>query len=223
MTKWKIGLVVMGLVSAIGCGDTDSSHGEGTANGGTTTDPISGANANDGANTPDEDAGDTGSTAGATAGDSSAGGSTAGSTAGGTDAGSSTGTPGTGACTNAADMAIIDAAGADSLGCEGGVCVGKNIGASFPLKIKEPETAMCVRKEAPNLSKLSSACQACFTAISLCVPKSCVSFFNGMDACGGSPVTDFKTCDNPTAATAKCDQCIKAQCQPAFSACSGLN
>lgn len=218
MKKWKIGLVVLGLISAIGCGDSSSGDGDGTGdntNGNGNTDTTSGANA-PATNGTDDDAGSTGTPGGNSAGQTD-GGQTAGSNAGGSDAGSSTGTPGTGACTNAADKAIVDAAKVEKLACEGAACAGKNLSnAAGQTK--------CIADEAPTLKQLSAGCQKCFDEITSCVPSKCVALLGGEDACGISlPNTDFSKCSNPPATDAKCLACNVKNCQPAFKTCSGLS
>ncbi len=223
MTKWKIGLVILGLMSVIGCGDSGSDDGEdGASNGasnGTANDATNGgANTNTGANATEEDASATGgdNTAGAT------GGATAGPTAGGADAGSTTGTPVAGACTNAADKAIIDAAKVEKLACEGGACAGKHIlqGAAAQTK--------CIAEEAPTLKQLSAGCQKCFDTITTCVPNECVDLaiggFMGTGECAPSaPNSDFSKCPSTTAADPKCQACQMRECAPAFTTCSGLS
>jgi len=218
MTKNKIGLLACALAFSVACGDSTSdtddttTGGEGTGgtnNAASTTgggnSPTGGGNTTGGGNSPTGGGNTTGGQSNTTGGDDSEGGVP----------------PGSGACLNDADQAIIDAAGVPRVACEGSVCAGKNLAGL--LLMDYSGVAMCADTEAPSMKGLSDACRKCFVDITTCVPSKCVSALGGEDACGsGAPSSDFATCDNPPATDAKCMACNVKNCQPAFTACSGL-
>jgi hypothetical protein len=228
MKTWKIGLIGLGLVTALGCGD-DSTTDEGAGtNAGDNGGASAGQNAGNGggADTGNGGGSDTNGNAGTSAGSNA--GTSAGSnaSAGGNDedAGADNGGGATGACTNDADMAIIDAHGFATLGCEGAACATDAIAIGNGLD--ETKLATCFVNKAPNLGKLSAACQQCFVKITSCVPSSCVSFpgvFSGTGDCPTSTPPQFSECANPPEPTEKCNACQMSKCAPAFTQCSGLS
>jgi hypothetical protein len=229
MTAWKLGLCIITFAFAGGCG-SDDEPGTGNSSGGNTGSSSGGTGMTGG------DSGATGSTTSGTTGGASNGASNGGSTgastgatgttgntsngsSGGTTAGANDGDGGpgpTGACTNAADKSVIDAQTIEKLACEGAACAGKNL-------LNAAGQTKCIASEAPSLKQLSVACQACFDAITSCVPAKCVSGLGGSGECSlALPNTDFAKCPATTPPEATCEACQMRECAPAFTACSGI-
>jgi hypothetical protein len=219
-----IGLVGLGLSLAMACGG-DSSEGTGDTGGATAGGATAGGATAGGATA----GGASGQSSGGTAGTS--GGGTAGTTSGGASGDASGGddddggTPsGSGACTNAADMAVLDKTSTAQLGCEGAACLTKNLDG---FSIDKAKLSVCTASEAPNLKQLSAGCRACFDAISACVPSSCVSIFGAdSNACFTPtlPNNDPTKCSTPPATpSADCLKCQMDNCSPAFIDCSGIS
>ncbi|MFO0757527.1 MAG: hypothetical protein U0359_13605 [Byssovorax sp.] len=164
-------LVILGLFSsaflAVACGSGGSTSSSTTTS---TTTTTAGSGGSGGGST--------------TSGSGGAGGGATTSGSGGS------GGAGMGACTNAADLAIVmskDVAGIT------GKCGQDNLGG-------EPKTKECIKAG----TGLSDACVDCFDGTVQCVVMKCFS----------ECVAD--------ATSQMCVDCRKANCDPAFEACSGL-
>jgi hypothetical protein len=130
-----------------------------------------------------------------------------------------------GACLSEADRTVIEASSVPRLSCEGAACVAQHLRIGLPASIDEEATRTCVGSEAPTLRKLSPGCQACFVAISLCVPRACVKLLGGpSDACiSDVPSAAFSACEEPPQASSACAECQETNCEDAFVACSGFS
>lgn len=238
MKAWKIGLGVLTLSFASACGGGDDDSGSMDPSGANNTGSGSTGNTAATTNGNGSSTGNGGGTTGnGGSGSSTGSGATAGTTGGGSNGattGSGTGTSTgagtsstgdgdggpepepTGACTNAADKAIVDANKIEKLACEGAACAGKNL-------LNAAGQTKCIAEEAPSLKQLSSGCQACFDAITSCVPSKCVSGLGGSGECSlALPNTDFAKCPSTTPPEAKCEACQMRECAPAFTTCSGI-
>lgn len=126
-----------------------------------------------------------------TSSDTTSGTTTSGTTTSSTGSGTG-GAPPTGACTNTADLGIVQDPAKDVEG-KTASCGQMNIG-------NEPATKMCIIMQ----TGLSDACAQCFAATVSCVVQKCLS------ACIADPNAQ------------PCTDCRKMNCDPAFYACSGL-
>lgn len=209
MTKNKIGLLACALAFSVACGDSTSGTDDTTTGGEGTGGTNNAASTTGGGSSPTGGGNTTGGGNSSNGGGSTTGGQ---SNTTGEDNGEG-GVPTTGACTNAADMAIIDANSVEKLACEGAACAGKTLIDGAAARTK------CISSEAPTLKMLSPGCNKCFDQITGCVPDMCL----GPGECPLSiPDSDFSKCSSPPATDPNCMACNVAKCQPAFRACSGL-
>jgi hypothetical protein len=222
MKAFQIGLSALVLTFAAACGSDDDGTmdaGATTGSGGTAgstgtaggSTSGTGANASGSGTTGDPTSGGSSSTGGST-GTTGSSGTTGASTTGSDDDG---GPEPSGACTNAADKAIVDAATIKKLACEGAACAGMAV-------LDAAKQTKCIAETAPTLKQLSKACQKCFDDITTCVPNKCV--FGGSGGCSLTlPNTDFAKCPLTTAPEASCEACQMRECAPAFTTCSGIS
>jgi len=210
MTKTKIGLVVMGLLGAVACGDSgdgESGDSAGTNTGGGDTAGMNATNTGDSAGSNGDSAGANGANGanggsgnasnGATSGNSNA---TAGDGDGGT-------TGGEGACTNDADVAAFEAISDPGMTAQN--CA---LGSFTGTPIKD-----CYDKD-PGFSKLSAGCRDCWSGVTQCVNDQCVKSKPDELIPSGPCSTD-----RDANTEGPCEKCREEKCDGPFGTCSGID
>jgi hypothetical protein len=184
-------LVVLPFTAAIACGGGGS-----TATGGQATTASSSSSTSAGtAGTATTSS----STSGTTTSSSTSGTTTSSSTSGTTTSSSSSSTSSgaTGACQDAADMAVnMTTVGNDASGCVTSSCIPDYLSQNWT------GLATCVATCLQNMDHTSTACSACWGTVVSCGAQHCAS------QCAGGQST-------------ACDMCTDMYCTPAFDACSG--